>query len=94
MAFIACVIASSSQIASAGLLPGQHSATPKLWSEGPWRVTNFTPDELDFRIGSLTPGSNHDLWFDENLRPHPFFIYRPKFAQLVDFACDSADHSV
>jgi hypothetical protein len=65
LACVAGVIASYWHVAAAGLPPGQHTATPKFWSEGPWRVTNYTPFELDFRIGSLTPGLDHDLWFSE-----------------------------
>jgi hypothetical protein len=49
--------------ASAGLPPGQHTAARKLWSNGPWRVTNYTPLEINYRIDSLTPGTDHDLWF-------------------------------
>lgn len=59
----AYVIASSTHVASAGLPAGQHTLVPKVWSEGPWHVTNYSPSEFHGPIGSLTPGTHNDLWF-------------------------------
>jgi hypothetical protein len=61
--FLSIIAMSCAHAATAGLPPGQHTATPKLWSEGPWRVTNYSPLEFNYRIDSLTPGTDHDLWF-------------------------------
>lgn len=46
-----------------GLPRGHHTVHLKYWPRFKWHVTNFTPYELDYRIGNLTPDGAGGLWF-------------------------------